>query len=622
MSRKYFYIAILVLCIYFCMNGVAASDNSSYDNSTDFNSDSDYVINESVVNESDTQNKAESVNNSPSEISDFDIEQMNIQSTNYPGNVFNENTGSYFNDLQQAIDNANKGEKLIVFEGYYENIILSRNGLTITCVNQYNSTIGNLYVHYVVGCNISGFTINSLDLYNAHENVFCNNFFDHYNNNMNWPTSNPVIMISISYYNLFESNKIKQNTNGLFILSGGSNSTFRFNLFDKIDYYPYGDIDAGGSYLDLDNNLWYWMEMITYDPSYFESIKNELIRNQGSNVVLDKWIIPKFDIINYKTLLNFNFNNFNEDISSLGSMNKINILYQMYWDYNIMTSEINNGYAELNLPYNINSFYLLIDYYMPIMLFEDESFIFNRNTSNYYKNLQEAIDDVYTLNGHTLELCGSHSSGDIFLNKNLTINGRNLIINNFLINEGGSGSKISNFNIKNLTIKSSNYLNILNNQIENLLMNNSNFNTFFSNNIKNITEIFNSNNLNLSNNRINSIYMDSSDYCIIYLNNITKIDIFNSNNLNISNNQINISSINNSNFSNISSNNIKNNTIILNSNNLNISNNQIDNLYMSNSNFSIISNNIINYLNLNNTHSNNVFSSNSVWDYLLKTHLI
>nr|WP_302578329.1 right-handed parallel beta-helix repeat-containing protein [Methanobrevibacter arboriphilus] len=545
MFRKYFCLGVLLLCICFCINGVAATDNVTYDNGN-YLGDSNQVISESVVNKSDNQDEMaesdnnDSVSNKDSDgVSNFNKHNfMSIQSSNYYGNVFNENTGIYYDDLQQAIFSAWEGNKLIVYGGYYENIILSRNDLTITCVNQYNSTIGNLYVHFVSGCNISGFTINSMDLYNAYENIFCNNFFDYYEKFNNWPTSNPVIMISNSYYNLFESNRIKQNTNGLFILAGDSYSTFRFNFFDKIDYYPYGDIDVSSSYLDLDNNLWYWMEMESYSSGYFQSIKNELIRNQGSYVILDKWIVPKFNIVNYKPVLDFNFNNFNEDISPLGSMNKINILYQMYWDYNIMISEIKNGYAELNLPYNTNSFYLLIDYYIPIMLFEDESFIFNKNTSNYYKNLQEAIDDIYTLNGHTLELYGSHSIGNIFLHKNLTINGLGLTINNLLTNNDGSGSKISNFIIKNLSIVNFNDLNFLNFAFDNLNIidsNDLNFSNFVIENLK----IINSTNLTFSNNQFRNVFVNNSNYVNFTSNVIgSYFEVFNSDNLVFLRNQI------------------------------------------------------------------------------------
>ncbi len=545
MFRKYFCLGVLLLCICFCINGVAATDNVTYDNGN-YLIDGNQVISESVVNKSGNQDDVvESVNNvsvsnkDSGGVSNFNKHNfMSIQSSNYYGYVFNENTGIYYDDLQQAISSAWEGNKLIVYGGYYENIILSRNDLTITCVNQYNSTIGNLYVHFVSGCNISGFTINSMDLYNAYENIFCNNFFDYYEKFNSWPTSNPVIMISNSYYNLFESNRIKQNTNGLFILSGDSYSTFRFNFFDKIDYYPYGDIDVSSSYLDLDNNLWYWMEMESYSSGYFQSIKNELIRNQGSYVILDKWIVPKFNIVNYKPVLDFNFNNFNEDISPLGSMNKINILYQMYWDYNIMISEINNGYAELNLPYNTNSFYLLIDYYIPIMLFEDESFIFNKNTSNYYKDLQEAIDDIYTLNGHTLELYGSHSIGDIFLHKNLTINGLGLTINNLLTNNDGSGSKISNFIIKNLSIVNFNDLNFLNFAFDNLNIidsNDLNFSNFVIENLK----IINSTNLTFSNNQFRNVFVNNSNY-INFTSNVigSYFEVFNSDNLVFLRNQI------------------------------------------------------------------------------------
>lgn len=502
MFKKYFYIGVLLLCICFCINGVAATDNVTYDNGN-YLSDGNQVISESIVNKSNNPDMVESINNDSVSnkdsggVSNFNKHNfMSIQSSNYYGNVFNENTGIYYDDLQQAIFSAWEGNKLIVYGGYYENIILSRNDLTITCVNQYNSTIDNLHVNHANGCNISGFTINSMELDNSNDNIFCNNLFDHYYK-PNPYAQDPIIMLYFSHDNLFESNEIKlnyPNFDSSFIYSQSSSSIFKFNIFYRYDLSSC-DINTFNSYLNLDNNLWSLSEDLNV-------LNNILINNQGSDVVLDNWIVPKFNIVDYKPVIDFNFNNFNEDVSFLGSIDKMRIILYIF---EFEQSQINNGYLELDLSSGINFFHILFG--DAPLFFGDESFIFNRNTSNYYKNLQEAIDDVYTLNGHTLELCGSHSSGDLFIHKNLTINGFGLIINNFLINEGGSGSKISNFNIKNLTIKNSNYLNILNNQIDNLLINNSNFNTFFSNNIKNITEILNSNNSNLSNNRINSIYI-------------------------------------------------------------------------------------------------------------------
>ena len=136
MFRKYFCLGVLLLCICFCINGVAATDNVTYDNGN-YLGDSNQVISESVVNKSDNQDDVvESVNNDSvsnkdsGEVSNFNKHNfMSIQSSNYYGNVFNENTGIYYDDLQQAISSAWQGDKLIVYGGYYENIILSHKSL-------------------------------------------------------------------------------------------------------------------------------------------------------------------------------------------------------------------------------------------------------------------------------------------------------------------------------------------------------------------------------------------------------------------------------------------------------------------------------------------------------------
>ncbi|WP_225369151.1 hypothetical protein [Methanobrevibacter arboriphilus] len=208
-------------------------------------------------------------------------------------------------------------------------------------------------------------------------------------------------------------------------------------------------------------------------------------------------IIPQFNIINENLIIDFNFNSWGENLSTIGNMTNVRILigFCAWADlYDILNSKI-----EIELPSNyLENIVISFETFS----YEINNYVFNHNNSKYYDSLQEAFS--YANNGDILTVKGSIL--DFLLYKNLTIIGNGLTINNLLINGSGSGSKILNLNIRNLKITNSNYLNLLNNQIENLLINNSNFNTFFSNNNINNVEIFNSSNLNFSSNQIGTFF--------------------------------------------------------------------------------------------------------------------
>lgn len=81
--------------------------------------------------------------------------------------------------------------------------------------------------------------------------------------------------------------------------------------------------------------------------------------------------------------------------------------------------------------------------------------VVNRNTGNSYSRIQDAIDDVLTLNGDVIQLYSATFLENVVINKNITliaasntvVNALNSSLPVFTVNSNGSGSTISGLNL-------------------------------------------------------------------------------------------------------------------------------------------------------------------------------
>jgi parallel beta-helix repeat protein len=205
-----------------------------------------------------------------------------------------ENPYADFTTIQEAINNATNGDKIIVHNGtYYENVVVNKS---VSLVGEdRNSTIldGNEAgsVMSIASDNvcIEGFTIKRSGLRSYNSGIFINRTNGNYIRNNTITNNNYGISLYFSNDNLILDNKITDNTEGISLYSSISNAASDNTITDNtngiIFYNSAGNVvsrntlmenDYGLLLFDSSENVFFYNNLVeNYQQAYTYNSKND-----------------------------------------------------------------------------------------------------------------------------------------------------------------------------------------------------------------------------------------------------------------------------------------------------------------------------------------------------------
>lgn len=570
-----------------------------------------------------------------------------------PVGTFNFRTQEIFNDLQTAIDDADtiNGDTIWLGNSNYTESVDINKKITIRPLTDVDVTINtsDSQAIFTINTDGSGTIIRDLIIKgSANAGIYINNSTDNLiegnkitennygiilcNSSENVISGNEIsnnyygVIITNGNENEISNNSITENENGISIRNSNDNHIYSNKIFKNhimgihlinsstdihyniiIENYECGLYNEGNSITDAKNNWWG-----TNNPTISPQMLSD-IYVIGGTLTYDPWLIftiksstdrsdRNADNYNYIITADLTHNNQGNDTSPSGNIPDD---IPIYFETNLGT--INNsaltrkGKAEIKLigtstgTANIST---TLDnqtlYHQVIITNVNLLGVLNTRTHKGFSTIQDAINDVDTINGDTITLAEGIYTENVIINKKLIIQpvtGANIIVksNNldqsvFVIDNEGSGTTIQNLKIISsadsygIALSHAYDLKINNNIILNstkgiylyLSSNNSINNNIIRDNYYGIA-VYKSINNTISNNNLDNneigIYLYHSNN-----NKLTKctvkeswfgLNLYHSNNNSITNNSIETNWVgiylNHTNNNNITENNIKNN---------------------------------------------------------------
>ncbi|MGC9517427.1 MAG: pseudomurein-binding repeat-containing protein [Methanomicrobiales archaeon] len=433
--------------------------------------------------------------------------------------TFNFRTQEIFNTIQDAIDDADTISGDTIWLGkatYLENVIINKKiiirpiyGLDVTVqalnpnlpiftinsdgngtviqdliINGSNDNSGiyinNSAENQILGNKITS-NINGLYLYNSTNNIISGNELSNNTSNAilvskgseNEISSNKIssngyagINIQNSNKNRIYSNLISNNLYGIYL----NNASAEIHLNSIIQNSRHGLYTEGNSTVNATNNWWG-----SNNPIISSNGPSD-INIAGGNVTYDPWLILTINsstdrsdrngtIYNYHITADLTHNNQGDDTSSDGSVpDDIPIYFSSTLGTINTSGSTKKGKAELKLTSScagLANVSVTLDNQTVSekvnITSVDVLGVYNTRTHERFASIQEAVNDVDTLNGDTITLAEGIYTENVIIFKRLTImpvTGATVTVKAkdddksvFVITNGGSGSTIQGLNI-------------------------------------------------------------------------------------------------------------------------------------------------------------------------------
>ncbi len=453
----------------------------------------------------------------PSEHSPDNVSIIPWLALSNPDKTFNFRTQEVFNNIQAAIDDTDTINGDTIWLGklnYSESVIINKkiiirplpdidvninalssqpaftiisggNGSTIKDLIIKGSSEAGIYINnsndnLILGNEITGFN-DGISLYNSKDNVISGNEIS---NSFSYG-----ILINNGSDNEISSNSITETETGIFIQNSNNNGIYSnkinnnrligihlINSSTEIHHNiitgnrKYGLYNEGNSIIDSTNNWWGSNNPII-SPSFSSDIYSV-----GGTVNYNPWLILSLNsstdrsdregaYYNYLITADLTHNNQGTDTSSNGNIpDNIPINFQTSLG-NINSSALTKkGKAEVKIIINTAGAAVVsatlynqtVTHQLTITSVNTLG-VYNTRTQKSFATIQEAVDDVDTINGDTITLAEGTYTENIIINKKLIIkpfNGSNVTVKAdkadksvFVIDNDGSGSTIQNLKI-------------------------------------------------------------------------------------------------------------------------------------------------------------------------------
>jgi parallel beta-helix repeat protein len=453
----------------------------------------------------------------PSEHSPDNVSIIPWLALSNPDKTYNFKTHEVFNSIQAAIDDTDtiKGDTIWLGNlNYSESVIINKkiiikplqgievninalsskpaliinsggNGSIIQDLIIKGSADAGIYINnsndnLIIGNKITGFD-SGISLYNSKDNIISENEISNTfwygilinNGSNNEISSNSItetetgIFIQNSNDNCIYSNKISKNRL-IGIHLKNSSTEIHYNII--IENRKYGLYNEGNGIIDATNNWWG-----SNNPIISSNFSSD-IYSVGGIVNYNPWLIISLysstdrsdrdgDYYNYLITADLTHNNQGSDTSSNGNIpDNIPINFQTSLGTLNSSAITKKGKAEAKINSNsagtavvsASSNNQTVTHQLTITSANILG-VYNTSTQKSFATIQEAVDDVDTLNGDTITLAEGTYTENIIINKKLIIkpfNGSNVTVKSdkadksvIVIDNDGSGSTIQNLQI-------------------------------------------------------------------------------------------------------------------------------------------------------------------------------